>query len=250
VPKGFCTASDILLFYHDYSFNSGTIHSRYTLVIPFTELIYTIEKKEYLLNINDALFIKPYLHRAVPDLYPDYSRLIITFDFNSPQGYLPEEPVMTISDDAWQLISKLLEAYKKEDNIVSSLTLTLLLCELSQATSGECSIQYSEKVYQAINLINQYVGEYHAIKTLARQLDVSPNYLSKLFLDEVGMTLGKYIKRNRLNLAQRLLIETSYSIDEIAKRCAYDTIFSFSRFFKKESGLSPSEFRKRNHLLK
>lgn len=72
---------------------------------------------------------------------------------------------------------------------------------------------------------------------------VTPNYLSKLFKNSMGMNLREYINQLRIEEAKRLLISTSMSVSEIASYVGYFNISYFSTVFHKIVGVSPFDWR-------
>lgn len=81
---------------------------------------------------------------------------------------------------------------------------------------------------------------------VARELKLSPGYLSRLFRDNCGETFVGHLRRLRLEYACRLLTESSCSIDEITTFCGYQSSTFFINAFRKRYGLSPGHFRERS----
>ena len=79
--------------------------------------------------------------------------------------------------------------------------------------------------------------------TLADQVDLNPTYLSRLFRDTTGYNLSTYIFNARMACAGKLLRTSESKIVDIAARVGYDTASSFTRAFRKHTGVSPNEFR-------
>ena len=100
-------------------------------------------------------------------------------------------------------------------------------------------------VRRARALIERSYERRISLSTVARDLGVSPNYLSRLFRRETGMTLTSYTQRVRLGHAVRLLAEESRSIAEIGYRVGYRTYRDFHRNFVKYQCASPMEVRRR-----
>ncbi len=72
---------------------------------------------------------------------------------------------------------------------------------------------------------------------------VTPNYLSKLFKNNMNMNLREYINQLRIEEAKRLLLSTSMSVSEIASNVGYYNISYFSTVFHKLVGVSPFDWR-------
>lgn len=244
LPEGFNVPSSILLYCHDFDWPRTIISSRYMLVIPFTELTYEIEDRQYPLACGQAILVKPYLHRSVPSLHRDYLRLIVSFELPGEQNYLPQEPVMTVTETAWALVDLLLRHYERDEIIQAAFTLTLLLCDLSRNTVRKEQRVTSGKINGALLYINQYLGQSFGIKDIAAKVELSPGHLRRRFRQEIGMSLGQYIDRRRLSAAQRLLADTDLRVEAVAASCGYDSIYAFSRFFRKNTGIPPLRFRR------
>lgn len=71
---------------------------------------------------------------------------------------------------------------------------------------------------------------------------ITPNYLSKRFRSEMGMSLREYINQLRIEDAKRLLLSTNATISEVASEVGYDNISYFSTVFRKLCGMSPIEW--------
>ena len=81
------------------------------------------------------------------------------------------------------------------------------------------------------------------LKTLAKTLDFDPTYLQKAFKKQMGCTIREAILRWRVEAAQLLLEDNSYSILEISKITGFKTQAHFSRIFKHLIGVNPSKYR-------
>ncbi len=79
---------------------------------------------------------------------------------------------------------------------------------------------------------------------LAEGINLEINYLSVLFKKEVGCTIGEYLQQKRIKTAKTLLKETNLSVKEIAAKVGYADAAYFARRFKKETDLTPSDYRK------
>jgi len=80
----------------------------------------------------------------------------------------------------------------------------------------------------------------------AEQLHVTPNYLNKTVKNHTHRTAIDWIEIARLNMAKNLLRDRTLSIAEIAEKTGLVDQSYFSRFFKKKTGQTPSEYRNGN----
>lgn len=112
----------------------------------------------------------------------------------------------------------------------------LTILELERSASGT-DIIGSVKQY-----IHSHFKEDLDRNALADVVHITPNYLSKRFRAETGMSLREYINQLRVEEAKRLLISTGSTISEVASAVGYDNISYFSTVFKKLCGMSPIEW--------
>ena len=82
------------------------------------------------------------------------------------------------------------------------------------------------------------------LSAVAEALHVTPNYLNRLFLKELGMPPKRYLIEQRMHLAYSLLSSTELTVQEISLKCGYRNQFAFSREFRLKYGRSPLEIRK------
>lgn len=82
------------------------------------------------------------------------------------------------------------------------------------------------------------------LSEISAECFVNKYYLSHLFAEQLGMTVGQYIRSKRVDLAKSLLVQTDLSISEISERCGFNDINYFVRLFKKSASLTPLQYRK------
>ena len=99
----------------------------------------------------------------------------------------------------------------------------------------------------AVGTVKQYIAANLSMKIqreeLAKLVYLHPDYLTKLFHKQVGMTLGEYILEKRLALAKQLLQNTDLSIWDISQRVGITDASYFIRTFKKKIGVTPQQYR-------
>jgi AraC-like DNA-binding protein len=101
----------------------------------------------------------------------------------------------------------------------------------------------NETVYSVISYIENRIFDITSLSEIADRLNYSYSHLSCIFSNEIGMSLQTYYNQKRIDTAERLLRETTMSINDIALKLRYQSIHSFSKAFKKVTGMAPSQYR-------
>ncbi|MEV7275716.1 AraC family transcriptional regulator [Streptomyces sp. NPDC093111] len=83
-----------------------------------------------------------------------------------------------------------------------------------------------------------------SVRECAERLGVTPGYLTEAVRAALGRTPAGMLREARTQEAQRLLARTDLSVRQIAARTGFDDPAYFSRFFRRETGMSPGDFRK------
>ena len=101
----------------------------------------------------------------------------------------------------------------------------------------------------------EYIHENYSDPTINSQKiaqisGITPTYFRHIFKKNYMVTPNKYINNLRISKAKSLLENTDYTIDEISYRCGYRDYSYFSKAFSKSTGISPSEYRKKNNTTK
>lgn len=89
-------------------------------------------------------------------------------------------------------------------------------------------------------------SQYHTsitIESIARILHFTPNYIGSIFKAEKKISISRYLMNVRLQKAEELLKDEMLSLNDIATQCGYENITYFYTIFKKERGITPSEYR-------
>ena len=81
-------------------------------------------------------------------------------------------------------------------------------------------------------------------ETLIKSFNMSSTKLKTLFKKFTGMNITEYILEKRADSAAHLLLDTALSVDEISAKIGFKTATGFSTSFKKQTGLSPSAYRR------
>lgn len=85
---------------------------------------------------------------------------------------------------------------------------------------------------------------------LADQSGYSMPYLSALFKEKTGLSPMEYLMCVRMERGAQLLLETRFDLSEVAENAGYTDAYYFGRLFKKMTGMTPIQFRKRGQPLR
>ncbi|WP_346316095.1 chromate resistance protein ChrB domain-containing protein [Chitinophaga sp. YIM B06452] len=97
-------------------------------------------------------------------------------------------------------------------------------------------------------LIQDHIDTSLSLKELSKDLDINPSYLSREFSKHFdNLSFGEYIRKQRIEKAVQLMEEPSYSLTDIGYLTGFSDQSHFTRIFKKITGVSPSEYRKKLH---
>ncbi|NMO94728.1 response regulator transcription factor [Paenibacillus lemnae] len=132
-------------------------------------------------------------------------------------------------------------------HIMTAATIDELLDVIKQAVSDLVDALNSDVKSPIIQQVLQYIhNAYHedlSLKVLGAQYHIHPVYLGHLFHKETGETFAEYINRYRIDKAKELLRTTNLKVQDISKRVGYWETGYFYKQFKKNTGLSPRDFR-------
>ena len=100
---------------------------------------------------------------------------------------------------------------------------------------------------KAFAYIRKHVYTDISLDSIAENIQVSPQHLSRLFKAEYGKTIGEYIKEQRISYAKYLLINSDYPVKEICFKIGYSDQNYFARVFKQVTGHQPTAYRGRGY---
>lgn len=102
---------------------------------------------------------------------------------------------------------------------------------------------YAERINEVKRYIREHIDEPLNREVLAAVAGFSVPHFHRIFTAHVGENIAGYVRRVRMERAGRKLRMGAVDITEVALAAGYDTHAAFSKAFKQQFGLSPSEFR-------
>jgi len=105
-----------------------------------------------------------------------------------------------------------------------------------------------EKSKSIIEMSKEYIrNNYYkdiSLDEVSRVANISPYYFSKIFKEGTGQNFIEYLTGIRMEKAKELISTTDYSMKEICAMCGYSDPNYFSRSFKKNVGVTPTEYKR------
>ena len=101
-----------------------------------------------------------------------------------------------------------------------------------------------ERVIKALKYIEANLGTNLDLKEVARAACVSPFHFHRLFKQETGLTLKKFIEALKIDQAIKMIVRPETKIQDVAAYLGYNDAETFSRAFKRRYRISPDDLRK------
>ena len=227
------------------------LHHRYVLILALeTAVTVCVDDKVIRLHGGEGLLVFPFqFHDYIDPENEKLTWLFVTFELIDdgtiePMRFRP----FTLSPALKQLVDELVRAYLKTGyGNLTVLVLAHLLASIKEADpilNRPHSSTAAPGMIMQINRLAQAEGEMPSLKEMARSLNISSSHLRARFRASCGVSLGKHLRRLRMEKACGLLRLSSHRVSEIAEQCGFNSIFSFSRAFRTTYGISPLAYRR------
>ena len=135
---------------------------------------------------------------------------------------------------------------RREDFAMNAVEEVLLWCDLANPANAEPRL--SDPVRAVLAHLCEHLAAPVSLPRLARIAGLSRSRLSHAFREQVGVSPLKYLESRRLAQARELLLMTALPVAEVANRVGYANPFYFTRIFTRQTGTSPTAFRRQGRL--
>jgi AraC-like DNA-binding protein len=143
-----------------------------------------------------------------------------------------------------------IDAYKlKDEHILRALLYeTLMLLHREYAAIVDSPDKNKNTVNPYINkfadLVNSNFKHQHSTRFYAGKLCITPNYLNEVVKNASGINAKQYIQEKIIMEAKKMLIYTNLYVSEIARDLGFEDLSYFIRFFHRQTGFTPLEYKK------
>ncbi len=137
------------------------------------------------------------------------------------------------------------DGYLKDMRLNSSLNLLLeLLMEDAWDPSKAMDFKGRRDLSDVKLYLDEHMSERISLDMLSARFFINKYYLSRLFRERYGVSIGTYLADKRITTAKYMLRFSGDSVERIGVLCGYEDANYFSRIFKQVEGISPGTFRK------
>ena len=201
-------------------------------------------------NKNMVIFAKPHLERFTRGSFACYA-IHFMCDDDKIQKLLNNLPDCIVTDSLTkQQLLELFESAYDTGSLETIASITKMLVILKNSNShitNNITPQY-ERIVKAKEYIDNNYQKDININDLEKMLNLSTNYIRKLFLDCYGITIHKYITELRLSHVQKLLVSTDLALCDIALESGFNSQSHMNYMFKSFYGVTPLKFKKEKFI--
>ncbi|MBB2183382.1 helix-turn-helix transcriptional regulator [Lachnospiraceae bacterium MD1] len=236
----------------DFIFDVPEGHDCWLLLLTKTPAIFLVENELKEFPSNCAVLYKPHqkiYYRASTDSYiNDWIR------FDTDETYVTNSPITSgepfpILDPAYcHRLYQLLVSEHILNNDYKDISIDYLLRILFNKLLESYHYKQVSPLYKNLNNLKKEIYRHPnlewSVSKMAEMLNVSVGYLEDIYKNAFGVSCMEDVINSRINLAKKHLLYNHYSIAEIATLCGYRNMEHFFRQFKKNTGVTPNQFRR------
>ena len=158
-----------------------------------------------------------------------------------------ETPSFCVPSSNPSAIVSILQKAEAAKNSGDTLSLRSLLYRLAAEIGYARDKIFSPRdmrMEKAKEYIDSHFKEYACLERAVEESGIGARRFSELFKESFNITPSKYITSQKIEYAKSLLTTGHFAIAEVSEMCSFSDIYYFSKVFKKETGITPSEYRK------
>lgn len=161
----------------------------------------------------------------------------------SIEGGMNPESAYTLSDIYIQQVDQL-SSEEATESIHKKIIFdyTKRMAEIAQKTG------LSKKVIKTMDYIYDNIQSKIKISAIAKKIDINPTYLCELFKKETGISINNFVKKKKIEAAEKLLIYEDFSVAELADIFAFASSSHFIKTFKDETGFTPKAYKQKGQF--
>ena len=208
---------------------------------------YTWKDNEVTLGSGDLIYLPSGCRRLATVLEKPFSFYRISFVITDAEdgenivfSETPEVFAREVGESYFEICKNLMQSTLSEKNLFNSLSQLFNLFEKLEKLESPV---INKRISEIIDCIENHFTDSISVDELAERCYVSRTQMFRLFKAETGKTPVDYRNELRIKKACQLIQDGECSVSEIAEMLGFESIYYFSRVFKKYTGISPSKFK-------
>lgn len=213
-------------------------------------------KDRYKVKAGESLILYPGIrHGGTQPYEPDLQYYWLHFDIvDTGISFSPQEAIVVKRYTSVARPTRLVQLFRwfindQEDGILSPETASLLIflmvaeIELSESVLPRKGQEIPYLVRQASIIIKTRFNEQITTSSISEELQCNSDYLGRIYHKIFHTTITKSIHNQRIRHARGLLLGSTMNISAVAYACGFNDVGYFRLVFRKQTGVSPNEFR-------
>lgn len=209
---------------------------------------------------NEFIIFPPNYNHMITKESENFSKLSAQFRFTPKDNQfyniteiLFKTPAKAESSKHMRAITKLITGYhgNKLGDYHNAILLSFmsLFIEICHTIVGDQYIFLNEnpnnhRASEAVHFIDNNISANLTVENVAEHIHISKKQLERMFITYLGMTPGKYIRKQRAKKIRELLFNEEYTLENIAEMLEYNSVSSMIKAFKRVEGTTPHLLRR------
>lgn len=208
-----------------------------------------IQGEGCLLRAGELLLLPPQVYSTIQSSEPE-DPVQLYFDCTGPGAARLDRKIFAADPACLDLLVREIRREPPDRPVLTRiLEVQLLLCLRQDSMASDTrtvpaalSQQHDWIVRQVLDDLDQHYDRHITLELLASRCDISVTQLKRLFKARTGTTVIAYLTARRMDAAKALIRAGNLNFTQIAAAVGYDNIYYFSTQFKKQTGMTPTEY--------
>ncbi len=220
------------------------------LYIAEGEYKYTFSNDKFIVNSGSAVYLPKGANYKYEILSDSARCMQFEFDsfYNGEDAIFSKTPVRAIKNvnndiqDLFANIVRLSLSGEAMESLKTNAYITLVLSYFADKLKGKNLSSSYKKILPAIEYIKANFTKKIYVETLEKKTNLSASQIRRIFKSELNLSPIEY-KNSLLTKSACNMLKGDNTVSEIADALGFDNVYAFSQFFKKQTGLSPTNYK-------
>lgn len=211
--------------------------------------VYSTANEQFSLSTGCVLFLRRGTTYSMMVNSENYAFIFVEFQLSDLPHTLKNELFDNCSNELEKLFKQLIETdvLKRHSSKISCLSVLYRIYDeliKSVLVNPSSTFKHAQIERAAYEIQQNFTDPSYSVYTTAKKTGMSEAYFRRLFKSEYGKCPVQYLISLKISHAKNLLIYQKYDISQVAAMSGFSDIYYFSRRFKKETGMTPTEYKR------